>query len=132
MTHDALQALLKEMTLEEKVGQLTQCNAGQFIAVNAEITGPEGEVLPAEDLNRVMGSVLTFENAEQARRLQDMHLAADRNRIPLLLMCEIRTNVIFLKDTLFNVFIDELKYKKVPSALWPMNETLSNFKEELV
>ena len=89
MTHDALQALLKEMTLEEKVGQLTQCNAGQFIAVNAEITGPEGEVLPAEDLNRVMGSVLTFENAEQARRLQDMHLAADRNRIPLLLMVDV-------------------------------------------
>ena len=89
MTHDALQALLKGMTLEEKVGQLTQCNAGQFIAVNAEITGPEGEVLPAEDLNRVMGSVLTFENAEQARRLQDMHLAADRNRIPLLLMVDV-------------------------------------------
>ena len=89
MTHDALKALLEGMTLEEKAGQLTQCNAGQFISVNAEITGPEGQLLPADDLNRVMGSVLTFENAEQARKLQDLHLAADRNRIPLLLMVDV-------------------------------------------
>ena len=89
MTNEALKDLLSRMTLEEKVGQLIQCNAGQFIDVNAEITGPEGKPLPAEDLNRVMGSVLTFENAEQARRLQDKHLAADRNRIPLLLMVDV-------------------------------------------
>ena len=31
MTHEALKALLDGMTLEEKAGQLTQCNAGQFI-----------------------------------------------------------------------------------------------------
>ena len=89
MTHEALKALLEGMTLEEKAGQLTQCNAGQFISVNAEITGPEGQPLPADELNRVMGSVLTFENAEQARKLQDLHLAADRNRIPLLLMVDV-------------------------------------------
>ncbi len=89
MTKEALKALLDGMTLEEKAGQLTQCNAGQFIRVNAEITGPEGQPLPADALNRVMGSVLTFENAEQARQLQDMHLAADRNRIPLLLMVDV-------------------------------------------
>ena len=89
MTHEALKALLAQMTLEEKAGQLTQCNAGQFISTNAEITGPEGQPLPAAELNRVMGSVLTFENAKQARHLQDMHLAADRNRIPLLLMVDV-------------------------------------------
>ena len=69
MTNEALKALLDGMTLEEKVGQLVQCNAGQFISTNAEITGPEGEPLPAGDLNRVMGSVLTFENAAQAKQL---------------------------------------------------------------
>lgn len=89
MTQEALKALLDSMTLEEKVGQLIQCNAGQFISTNAEITGPEGQPLPAADLNRVMGSVLTFENAQQARRLQEMHLAADRNKIPLLLMVDV-------------------------------------------
>ena len=89
MTHEALKALLDGMTLEEKAGQLTQCNAGQFISTNAEITGPEGRIYPAEELNRVMGSVLTFENAQQAKHLQEMHLAADRNRIPLLLMVDV-------------------------------------------
>ena len=89
MTKEQLQSLLESLTLEEKVGQLVQCNAGQFIINQMEITGPEGEMLPAEDLNRVMGSVLTFEDASQAKALQDKHLAADPKKIPLLLMLDI-------------------------------------------
>ena len=80
MTKEQLLSLLNSLTLEEKVGQLVQCNAGQFIQNQMEITGPEGELLPAEDLNRVMGSVLTFEDASQAKALQDKHLAADSFR----------------------------------------------------
>ena len=89
MTEKKLKELLESMTLEEKVGQLVQCNAGQFIENTLDITGPEGEALPAEDLCRVMGSVLTFEDAAQARALQDMHLAADPKKIPLLLMLDV-------------------------------------------
>ena len=89
MNREALRELLASMTLEEKVGQLVQCNAGQFIENNLGITGPDGELLPAEDLNRVMGSVLTFENAAQAKALQDRHLAADPKKIPLLLMLDV-------------------------------------------
>ena len=89
MTTEKLQALLDSMTIREKVGQLVQCNAGQFIQNDMEITGPEGEMLPAEDLNRVMGSVLTFEDAAQARALQERHLAADPKKIPLLLMLDV-------------------------------------------
>ncbi len=89
MNQNQLQSLLDSMTLEEKVGQLVQCNAGQFLDETVEITGPEGELLPSEALNRVMGSVLTFETAEQARKLQDQHLAADPHRIPLLLMLDV-------------------------------------------
>ena len=89
MTEQALKALLDSMTLEEKAGQLVQCNAGQFIANELAITGPDGEVLPTEELCRVMGSVLTFENAEQAKALQDMHLASDPKKIPLLLMLDV-------------------------------------------
>ena len=66
MTEQALKALLESMTLEEKAGQLVQCNAGQFVANELAITGPDGELLPTEDLCRVMGSVLTFEDAKQA------------------------------------------------------------------
>ena len=89
MTGEALRALLESMTLEEKAGQLIQCNAGQFIANELEITGPEGEPLPTEDLCRVMGSVLTFEDAAQAKALQDMHLEKDPHKIPLLLMLDV-------------------------------------------
>ena len=89
MTEKALKELLDSLTLEEKAGQLVQCNAGQFIANEMEITGPDGELLPAEDLNRVMGSVLTFEDAKQAKALQDKHLAADPKKIPLLLMLDV-------------------------------------------
>lgn len=89
MTGQALKALLESMTLEEKAGQLVQCNAGQFVANDMAITGPDGELLPTEDLCRVMGSVLTFEDAKQAKALQDMHLAADPKKIPLLLMLDV-------------------------------------------
>ncbi len=89
MTDKKLLDLLSSMTLEEKAGQLVQCNAGQFIENTLEITGPEGEPLPAEDLNRVMGSVLTFENAAQAKALQEKHMAADPHKIPLLLMLDV-------------------------------------------
>ena len=89
MTNEQLKSLLDSMTLEEKVGQLAQFNASQFIDTRAEITGPQGELYPVEALNRVMGSVLTFENAAQAIQLQDRHLAADPKKIPLLLMLDV-------------------------------------------
>ncbi len=89
MTEQALKALLDSMTIQEKVGQLIQCNAGQFIRNQLEITGPDGETLPTEEVCRIMGSVLTFEDAEQAIALQEMHLAADPKKIPLLLMLDV-------------------------------------------
>jgi len=89
MTEQKLQELLDSMALEEKAGQLVQCIAGQFIANQMEMTGPEGQLLPKEELNRVMGSVLTFEDAAQAKALQDQHLAADPKKIPLLLMLDV-------------------------------------------
>ena len=89
MTEEKLQELLDSMTLEEKAGQLIQCNARDFIQNSLDITGPQGQQLPAEELNRVIGSVLTFEDAAQARALQDMHLAAGPKKIPLLLMLDV-------------------------------------------
>ena len=89
MTQEALRELLNSMTLEEKVGQLVQCNAGNFVKNDLGITGPEGEALPTEELCRVLGSVLTFENASQAKALQEMHLRADPKKIPMLLMLDV-------------------------------------------
>lgn len=89
MRHEQLIELLNSLTPEEKTGQLVQINAGDLIANQLEITGPEGDRLPAEEINRTLGSVLTFENAAQAKALQDKHLAADKRKIPLLLMLDV-------------------------------------------
>ena len=89
MTNEGLKTLLHSLSLEEKVGQLVQCNAGQFVSNSLRITGPDGKELSSEELNRVMGSVLTFENARQAKALQDKHLQADPKKIPLLLMLDV-------------------------------------------
>ena len=46
-----IQERLKQMTLEEKIGQLTQYNAGVFMDTSAEITGPMQQFgLTEEDL----------------------------------------------------------------------------------
>ena len=89
MKKEALRELLASMTTEEKVGQLVQCNAGLLIENQLGITGPDGETVPAEEINRTLGSVLTFEDAAQAKALQDRHLAADPKKIPLLLMLDV-------------------------------------------
>ena len=55
--------LLRQMTVEEKIGQLTQYNANLFVKSEAEITGPLAHLgLSQENLNTV-GSVLNFTSA---------------------------------------------------------------------
>ena len=51
------------MTIEEKIGQLTQYNANLFIESDVDVTGPMADMgLAQEDLKNV-GSVLNFESA---------------------------------------------------------------------
>ena len=84
-----LKKLLGQMTFEEKVGQLAQYNAAVLQDTSADITGPRTELgLTPEQLNHV-GSVLNFTSAKEMRAIQDAHLAADRNRIPLVFMMDV-------------------------------------------
>ena len=84
-----LQRLLSQMTLEEKVGQLAQFDTAVFMRSGAALTGPEAEKAPAARLLRTAGSVLNFRGGKEARRIQEMHLKMDRNKIPLLLMMDV-------------------------------------------
>jgi beta-glucosidase len=72
-------ALLKQMTLEEKIGQLVQYSAGFS-------TGPSASNLTYEELiaKGQVGSMLNVVGAEQTNRYQ--HIAVERSRlhIPLL------------------------------------------------
>lgn len=84
-----LKKLLGQMTFEEKVGQLAQYNAAVLQDTSADITGPRTELgLTPEHLSHV-GSVLNFTSAKEMRAIQDAHLAADRNRIPLVFMMDV-------------------------------------------
>lgn len=84
-----LDALLAQMTLEEKVGQMAQYSGHLLIKTDAEITGPMAALkLSREDLGRI-GSVLSFKNAAEVIEIQQQHLEADRNKIPLLFMLDV-------------------------------------------
>ena len=84
-----LKQLLAQMTFEEKVGQLAQYNANVLQDTAADITGPRTHLgLSKEQLNYV-GSVLNFKSPKEVRAIQDAHLAADRNKIPMIFMMDV-------------------------------------------
>jgi beta-glucosidase len=78
-----IETLLEAMTLEEKIGQLTQ------ISNHFDVTGPPpdaGENKIRYDLlsNGLLGAMLNITGVEHTRRIQEMHLKANRHGIPLL------------------------------------------------
>ena len=83
-----IHALLAQMTLEEKVGQLIQISPSS-LGVFAEITGPAQEWgMTLEEISRV-GSCLGATQAKHTIPLQRKHMADDRNHIPLLFMYDV-------------------------------------------
>lgn len=84
-----LKALISQMTLKEKLGQLGQYNASVFCASEAKITGPVTKLEITDDDVNNMGSVLNFKNAAEFIKIQKSHLEKDRNKIPLLSMMDV-------------------------------------------
>lgn len=84
-----VEKLLSQMTLDEKIGQLMQYNGNVFIESSAEITGPmQMYGLTDEDLGRI-GSVLNFASADEMKQIQDIHMAKDPKKIPMLFMMDV-------------------------------------------
>lgn len=84
-----LQNLLASMTMEEKIGQLTQCTAELFLNTAADATGPREAIGLPEDMLDHIGSVLNFANAEEMCTIQREHLSRDRLKIPMLFMMDV-------------------------------------------
>lgn len=83
-----LSALLEQMTIEEKVGQLMLLSA-IFFGTEEELTGPAQEWgLTPEELSRV-GGCLGGKDAATLRKIQQKHLDSDRNGIPLMFMNDV-------------------------------------------
>ena len=84
-----LKKLLDQMTFEEKVGQLAQYNANVLRDTTADITGPRTHLGLSKEQLTYVGSVLNFKSPKEVRAIQDAHLAADRNKIPMIFMMDV-------------------------------------------
>lgn len=88
MEHQTLLELMKDMSLEEKVGQLIQVPAA-MLGENGIITGPTGSI-PMDDQTRgLIGSILGTVGAEKLIALQKEQMAMQPHHIPMLFMFDI-------------------------------------------
>ena len=82
--------LIKQMSLEQKIAQMTQFNTNcLLIDSKGGITGPAKDLNLSKDVVASTGSTLNFYSAEEVIKLQKMHLNDDPNKIPLLFMHDV-------------------------------------------
>ena len=85
-----IKKLLNDMTLEEKLGQITQLNAIFFKKDNtADITGPASKLHITEQDALLSGSVLNFIGAKDMKEIQDVAMEKQPHHIPLLFMQDV-------------------------------------------
>lgn len=90
MEKKQLETLLHNMTLEEKLGQLTQLVPHLLgLDPEADVTGPLNEMHIKPEWLPETGSTLNAFGAKELRALQDRHMAKSRLHIPLLFMADI-------------------------------------------
>lgn len=84
-----LEKLLSQMSIHDKIGQLTQYNAMLFTNTTSDITGPQKKLgLTDADLAAV-GSILNFASVREVKEIQDNHLENDPNKIPIVFMRDV-------------------------------------------
>lgn len=85
-----VEALLKKMTLQQKLAQISQYNAVCLhIGSGGEITGPAQELALTQDQICSVGSTLNFVGAKEVIDIQKEHLAGDPNGIPMIFMMDV-------------------------------------------
>lgn len=85
-----IKKLLNNMTLEQKLAQLSQYNAVCLhIGASGEITGPAQELSLKKEAISAVGSVLNFGAAKEVCEIQKEHLDNDPNKIPMLFMLDV-------------------------------------------
>ncbi|WP_318792895.1 beta-glucosidase BglX, partial [Bifidobacterium longum] len=89
MQQNQLEQLLSQMTLDEKIGQLTQVTGDFFSDKAEERTGPMSQLgLGDEELLNV-GTVLGVTGAAECRRIQTEYMKRNRLHIPTLFMGDV-------------------------------------------
>lgn len=90
MTKPFIQNLVNDMTLEEKLAQLTQLGPHYWgLDDSVDLTGPFKELNIQPHVMNSIGSVLNGVGARNVIELQTRHLQASRQQIPLLFMADV-------------------------------------------
>ncbi len=91
MTNQKLNAIIEQMTLGEKIGQMIQLATPFYEGSGSEgeITGPMAEMGVSAENVRNSGSVLGASGAAETISIQKEHLKTNRLGIPLLFMADI-------------------------------------------
>ena len=88
MTNKQLQKLLKDMSLNEKIGQLTQL-AGSMYGSDAIVTGLLDMFSINDKALEMSGSVLSVIGADAIKKLQDENMAKQPHHIPQIFMYDV-------------------------------------------
>ena len=88
MNHTELEALLQDMSLREKIGQVFQIS-GQLLAEDSAAMGPMQEMgVTQEDLS-LAGTVLGICGAEKICKIQKEYMERHPHHIPLIFMLDV-------------------------------------------
>lgn len=90
MEKSKIEALIKDMTIEEKLAQMTQLSPGFFgEEQDTDLTGPlAGLNISREDIKNI-GSTLNYFGARNIIALQKHYMENNRHHIPLLFMADV-------------------------------------------
>ena len=90
MENSKIELLLQNMTIEEKLAQMTQLSA-MFLGTeqNMDLTGPLTELNITEENLTNIGSTLNYFGAEKTMELQKRYMEKNSHHIPLLFMADI-------------------------------------------
>ena len=84
-----IKKLMEQMTVEEKIGQLTQFPASFYTKHKSEVTGPIDALGITVEQLKISGSLLGTMYARDVIEIQDSHMESDRNKIPLIFMRDV-------------------------------------------
>ena len=90
MKQEQIEALINDMTIEEKLAQMTQLSPLFFgVEDDVDLTGPMAQFhLSDEDLSNI-GSTLNCFGAKKVIEIQKNYMAHNRHHIPLLFMGDV-------------------------------------------
>lgn len=89
MDRNQIKILIRQMTLEEKAGQVTQLPSRYFAIQGSQLTGTETKLGISEEKKWLCGSILGKLDADSMRNIQKENLERSRLQIPMMFMTDI-------------------------------------------